>query len=164
MGTFALVPQVADAVGVPVIAAGGIADGRGIAAALMLGASAVQIGTAFLSCPEARVHPLHRRALTEPPAPQSSPQPSAAARRAPWPTAIAPGWPTPRPISWPFRARQPDRAPASARRGARLERSSWPMRAGQRPIGSIAPCRRPSCSSPSRARRRRCLPRPAEAG
>jgi len=65
IGTFALVPQVADAVGVPVIAAGGIADGRGIAAALMLGASAVQLGTAFLSCPEARVHPLYRQALTE---------------------------------------------------------------------------------------------------
>ena len=65
IGTMALVPQVADAVGVPVIAAGGIADGRGIAAALMLGASAVQLGTAFLSCPEASVHPLHRQALTE---------------------------------------------------------------------------------------------------
>ena len=65
IGTLALVPQVADAVGVPVIAAGGIADGRGIAAALMLGASAVQLGTAFLSCPQASVHPLHRQALTE---------------------------------------------------------------------------------------------------
>ena len=65
IGTLALVPQVADAVGVPVIAAGGIADGRGIAAALMLGASAVQLGTAFLSCPEAAVHPLHRQALAE---------------------------------------------------------------------------------------------------
>jgi len=65
IGTLALVPQVVDAVGVPVIAAGGIADGRGIAAALMLGASAVQLGTAFLSCPEASVHPLHRQALAE---------------------------------------------------------------------------------------------------
>ncbi|MGH6930727.1 MAG: NAD(P)H-dependent flavin oxidoreductase [Dongiaceae bacterium] len=62
-GTFALVPQVADAVGVPVIAAGGIADARGIVAALALGASAVQIGTAYLFCPEANVTALHREAL-----------------------------------------------------------------------------------------------------
>ena len=54
-GTFALVPQVVDAVGVPVIAAGGIADGRGIAAAFALGASAVQIGSAYLRCPESKV-------------------------------------------------------------------------------------------------------------
>ncbi|MBK5111915.1 MAG: nitronate monooxygenase [Thermoleophilia bacterium] len=63
VGTFALVPQVVDAVDLPVIAAGGIADGRGLAAALMLGAAGVQIGTAFLSCPEAATHPLHREAL-----------------------------------------------------------------------------------------------------
>ncbi len=62
-GTMALVPQVVDAVSVPVIAAGGIADGRGIAAAFMLGASAVQIGTAYLQCPEALTSPLHRQAL-----------------------------------------------------------------------------------------------------
>ncbi len=62
-GTFALVPQVVDAVDVPVIAAGGIADGRGIAAAFALGASAVQIGTAYLFCPEAKVSELHRQAL-----------------------------------------------------------------------------------------------------
>lgn len=62
-GTFALVPQVVDAVKVPVIAAGGIADGRGIAAAFMLGASAVQIGTAFLFSPEMKVSPVHRSAL-----------------------------------------------------------------------------------------------------
>src|SRR5690606_21493166 len=62
-GTIALVPQVADAVSVPVIAAGGIADGRGIAAAFMLGASAVQIGTGYLQCPEALTGPLHRAAL-----------------------------------------------------------------------------------------------------
>lgn len=60
---FSLLPQVVDAVNVPVVAAGGIADGRGIAAALMLGASGVQLGTAFLRCPEANVSPAHRAAL-----------------------------------------------------------------------------------------------------
>jgi nitronate monooxygenase len=63
VGTFALVPQVADAVRVPVIAAGGVADARGIVAALALGASAVQIGTAYLLCPEANVSQAHRAAL-----------------------------------------------------------------------------------------------------
>jgi nitronate monooxygenase len=63
VGTLALVPQVVDAVKVPVIAAGGIADGRGIAAAFALGASAVQIGSAYLFCPEARLIPAHRQAL-----------------------------------------------------------------------------------------------------
>jgi nitronate monooxygenase len=63
VGTFALVPQIADAVKVPVIAAGGIADARGIVAALALGASAVQIGTAYLFCPEAHVPRLHLEAL-----------------------------------------------------------------------------------------------------
>jgi nitronate monooxygenase len=63
VGTLALVPQVVDAVDVPVIAAGGIGDGRGLAAALALGADGAQIGTAFLACPEATVHPLHREAL-----------------------------------------------------------------------------------------------------
>ncbi len=53
-GTFALVPQVVDAVRVPVVAAGGIADGRGIAAAFMLGAAGAQIGTAYLFSPEPR--------------------------------------------------------------------------------------------------------------
>lgn len=63
LGTFALLPQVVAAVSVPVIAAGGIADARGVAAALALGASAVQVGTAFLCCPEATTSTLHRRAL-----------------------------------------------------------------------------------------------------
>jgi len=62
-GTMALIPQVVDAVKIPVIAAGGIADGRGIAAALKLGASAVQSGTAFLACEESNATPLHREKL-----------------------------------------------------------------------------------------------------
>ena len=63
VGTFALVPQVADAVRVPVIAAGGIADARGIVAALALGAAAVQIGTAYLFCPETKLTRVYREAL-----------------------------------------------------------------------------------------------------
>jgi nitronate monooxygenase len=63
IGTLSLVPQVVDSVKVPVIAAGGIADARGIAAAFALGAAAVQIGTAYLLCPEARIGPLYREAL-----------------------------------------------------------------------------------------------------
>lgn len=63
IGTMSLVPQVVDAVRVPVIAAGGIGDARGIAAALMLGASGVQMGTAFLHCPEAPTSPVHRASL-----------------------------------------------------------------------------------------------------
>jgi nitronate monooxygenase len=64
-GTMALVPQVVDAVRVPVIAAGGIGDGRGIIAALALGAAGVQIGTAFMLAPEARTSALHRAALKQ---------------------------------------------------------------------------------------------------
>jgi nitronate monooxygenase len=64
-GTMALVPQVVDAVKVPVIAAGGIGDGRGIAAALALGAAGVQMGTAFLLTPEARTSAPHRAALKQ---------------------------------------------------------------------------------------------------
>jgi nitronate monooxygenase len=63
VSTLALVPQVVDAVRAPVIAAGGIADGRGIAAAFALGASAVQMGTAYLFCPEAHISTYHRAAL-----------------------------------------------------------------------------------------------------
>ena len=63
MGTFALLPQIVRAVRVPVIAAGGIADARGVRAALQLGAAGVQVGTAYLCCPEASTTAVHRAAL-----------------------------------------------------------------------------------------------------
>lgn len=66
MGTFALLPQVIQAVRCPVIAAGGIADARGIRAAMDLGAAGVQLGTLFLLCPEATTRPPHREALKSP--------------------------------------------------------------------------------------------------
>jgi nitronate monooxygenase len=66
-GTLALVPQVADAVRAPIIAAGGIADARGVAAVLALGAHGAQIGTAFLACDESNAHPLHKAALRDGP-------------------------------------------------------------------------------------------------
>jgi nitronate monooxygenase len=65
IGLFALVPRIVDAVGMPVLAAGGIGDARGIAAAFTLGASAVQLGTAYLHTPEARISDAHRQRLSE---------------------------------------------------------------------------------------------------
>ncbi len=65
VGTFALVPQVADAVGVPVVAAGGIADRRGVQAAFALGAAGVQVGTAFLATRQSAANDAHRRAIAE---------------------------------------------------------------------------------------------------
>ena len=67
VGLFALVPAVVDAVRVPVVATGGIADARGVAAALTLGAAAAQIGTGFLRCPEAKLHPAWANALAQTP-------------------------------------------------------------------------------------------------
>lgn len=66
LGTFALVPQLVDALRLPVIAAGGIADARGVRAALALGAQGAQVGTAYLLCPEANTGALHRAALGSP--------------------------------------------------------------------------------------------------
>ena len=63
VGTFALLPQIVRAVKLPVVAAGGIADAQGVAAAMALGAAGVQIGTAYLLCPEATISAIHRAAL-----------------------------------------------------------------------------------------------------
>jgi nitronate monooxygenase len=63
LGTVALVPQIVDAVKVPVVAAGGIGDARGVAAAMALGAAGVQVGTAYLLCPEVTTSAVHRAAL-----------------------------------------------------------------------------------------------------
>lgn len=61
IGTMALIPQVADQVSIPIIAAGGITDGRGVLASLVLGAKAVQMGTAFVTCKESGANELHKK-------------------------------------------------------------------------------------------------------
>jgi nitronate monooxygenase len=63
VGTFALLPQIVRAVKLPVVAAGGIADAQGVAAAMALGAVGVQVGTAYLLCPETKISAIHRAAL-----------------------------------------------------------------------------------------------------
>ena len=66
VGTFALLPQIVSAVRIPVIASGGIADAKGVAAAMSLGAAGAQLGTSYLLCPETKTSPVHRAALKTP--------------------------------------------------------------------------------------------------
>lgn len=109
VGLVSLVPQVADAVRVPVIAAGGIADGRGIAASFALGAAGVQIGTGFITVPEAHAKPCHHEALAES-ADDSSRVTragsgrAARAHRTPWTDLMATVEPAPFPLMYHYTA------------------------------------------------------------
>jgi nitronate monooxygenase len=115
IGTLSLVHGIVNAVDVPVIAAGGIVNGRGIAAAFALGAAGVQLGTAYLNCPEATISPVHRAALAEPDRqtvitnvlsgrPARSPSPRFGAERRPLNEAV-PNYPLATPALIPLRAK-----------------------------------------------------------
>ena len=123
VGTMALVPQVVDAVQVPVIAAGGIADARGIVAAFALGASAVQVGTAYLFCPEAKLGARHREARRKRPG-----QRDGAHERLQRPSRTGDRQP-PRPGGWSHVRARPG-VPARRRRGGAF-------RARSEPTGSV---------------------------
>lgn len=136
-GTLALVPQLAAALQVPVIAAGGIATPAAVAAARALGASAVQVGTAYLLCPEATTSAVHRAALQSDQAPHSAHPP---VHRAPGtghrqPADARTGPPAPRCTGLPFGHRRRGTA-EGGRRSARLRRFFAPV---GRPVGPAVP-------------------------
>ncbi|MEL7253886.1 MAG: nitronate monooxygenase [Pseudomonadota bacterium] len=137
VGLFALLPQVVDAVDVPVIAAGGIADGRGIAAALALGAAGVQIGTAFITAPEARRKKHHAETVTD--GHDSSTRISrsvsgrpARAHRTEWLDAVATVEAAPFPLMYHYTA------PLQAADSARHQFSLYGQSAGLAPEGDAA--------------------------
>lgn len=147
VGLFALVPTVADAVSVPVVATGGIADARGVAAALMLGASAVQVGTGLLRAPEAKLNPAWAAALATA-APEGtmvtrafSGRPGRSLANAYAKAAAAPGAPSPAP--YPVQRGLTRGMAMEAARAGEIERmQAWAGQsaalASDRPAGEIA--------------------------